>query len=123
MKISIGGKIVGVIEILFSIGCIAHFIWAFDQIEMDRVLDKPKHFIPVVLFISGAFKLIGVILIWLKLKIGIGFYLIGNLALISFFIYASTQLNDSEKAGVIVMYLFSALQFLFIYIMSKAIKS
>lgn len=124
--ISTGGKILGVIDLLFGIVLIIIFFVSSQDVRMDRLFDDPKTTLPVFCLIAGSFKLLGVITILLKQKIGVGFYFIGSLALIFFFFYVSTDFEFSESdemLPILILYTGIALQFWFIYIMSKAIKA
>lgn len=125
-KITTGGKIVGVIELLISIGLIAIFIIASNDVRMERFMDDRATTFPVLCLISGGFKLLGVLLLWFKQKIGAGFYIIGNLILILFLFILSLDFEFSymdELIPILILYVGIAFQVWFGFIMSKAIKT
>jgi hypothetical protein len=125
IKITTGGKIIGAIELLISIGLIAIYIIASDDVRMERFMDDRATTFPVLCLIAGGFKLVGVLLIWFKQKIGVGFYIIGNLTLIIFLFILSSDFEFSymdELIPILILYVGIALEVWFGFIMSKAIK-
>lgn len=124
-KISIGGWIVGVLDLLMALFLILMFAVGYDDINMNYVFDDPKTLVAILCLLSGSFKLLGIIIIWAKKKIGFWLYTIGTLILIFFLGYASKDYSFShsdEVTPLLFMYTAIVLELVFIYIMSKAIK-
>lgn len=124
-KISIGGWIVGVIDLLIALFLILMFAVSYEDMNMNYIFDDPKTLIPLLCLTAGIFKLLGVIVIWIKKKAGVWLYILGTMVLISFLIYVSKDLSftySDEIMPLSLMYLGVALELIFIRIMSKAIK-
>lgn len=124
-KISVGGWIVGIIDLIAALILLLMFITTAEGIDMDRVLDEPKSYFPIICLVAGLFKLLGIILIWTKKKAGNVFYFIGCFAFMTFLFIATSEYefgHSDENIPLLIIYGLIALQFLFIYIMSKAIK-
>jgi hypothetical protein len=125
MKISKGGKIVGIIEIIMAIGLIGIYIIGSGDVRMERFLESPATTLPVLCLVAGLFKLPGVIIIFLKQKWGIAPYAFGSLSLI-FLIFTLSldfQISQSDELlPILILYVGIAIQFWFIYILSKAIQ-
>lgn len=126
-KITVGGKVVGIIDLLVALILLLMFATTAENMNMDRILDDPKTYFPFISLIAGLFKLIGIIVIWLKKKAGIAFYSLGCFALITLLSIASYEYEfgrgSDESTPLLIIYGLMALQFAFIFIMSKAIKT
>lgn len=124
-KITLGGKIIGILELIVAIFLFIGFAQDADRIKIDRILDSPKYYFPVLALFIGLFKTTGIIIIWLKKKFGIAFYSLGCFIFITFLsIPIATEREFSQMgAPLLLMYALIALQFVFIYFMSKAIKT
>lgn len=97
----------------------------YEDINMSYMFDDPRTIVALLCLFAGAFKLVGIIVIWMKKKPGVWLYSIGSMILISFLIYASKDLSfgySDEITPLLTMYLGIVLELVFIYVMSKAIK-
>ena len=124
-KITIGGWIVGVIDLLIALFLILMFAVSYEDMNLNYVFDDPKTFVPLLCLFSGSFKLIGVILIWTKKKTGTWLYSAGCIILIFFLAVVSKDLSfgySDEVMPLTLIYLGIILELVFIRIMSKAIK-
>lgn len=123
-KITTGGKIIGALEILTVIGLMSVFVIGYQDIRIERFMEDRTTTFPILCFVSAIFKLVGVISIWAKRKIGVGFYTIGNLILIYFIFTLSLDLRASDELiPLVFLYACIGLQLWFVYIMSKAIRT
>lgn len=113
-KISIGGWIVGVIDLLIALFLILMFAVSSEDMNMNYLFDDPKTFVPVLCLLAGSFKLIGIIIIWMKKKVGTWLYAIGCAVLIFFLVVVSKDLSfaySDEVMPLTLMYLGIVLEF------------
>ena len=124
-KITVAGVIIGIFELIVGLFLLLLFIVSAGGVELDRVFSDPKTYFPIICLFTGLLKVGAVIIIWMKNKAGIVFYLIGSLLFSAFLsLLIATDDEFSETAVLLlIMYALIALQFLFVYLMSKAIKT
>jgi len=123
-KVSIGGKIVGIIDILIAIILIGLFTILFidGNINLSEFGSSPNTTMGTISLFSGIFKLTGVISIWKKKGFGIIFYVIGTIGVI--YLLSDTVRNfdilrTNEMLPASLIYIFILLQVLFMNIMFK----
>jgi len=124
-KVSTGGKIVGIIDILIAIILIGLFTILFidGNINLSEFGSSPNTTMGTISLFSGIFKLTGVIFIWKKKGFGIILYVIGTIGVI--FLLSDTVRNfdilrTNEMLPASLIYIFILLQVLFMNVMFKA---